>query len=101
MRFVHDCLGKLDMQVAGISTTELALMFQYIVCKINRIPFGIRHINTYSNEKIQNLRQGTELIPFICPADWTMFQVPNGLDFTSLKNNRGEAIMSTIENWKL
>ena len=26
-----------------------------------------------------------------------MFQVPNGLDFTSLKNNRGEAIMSTIE----
>ena len=26
-----------------------------------------------------------------------MFQVPNGLDFTSLKNNRGEAIMSTLE----
>ena len=34
---------------------------------------------------------------FICPADWTMFQVPNGLDFTSLKNNRGEAVKSTIE----
>ena len=26
-----------------------------------------------------------------------MFQVPNGLDFTSLKHNRGEAVMSTIE----
>ena len=26
-----------------------------------------------------------------------MFQVPNGLDFTSLENSRGEAIMSTIE----
>ena len=43
------------------------------------------------------MRQSTELITFICPADWTMFQVPNGLDFTSLKNNRGEAIMSTLE----
>ena len=27
MRFVHDCLGKLDMQGGGIYTTELALMF--------------------------------------------------------------------------
>ena len=26
-----------------------------------------------------------------------MFQVPNGLDFTSLENNRGEAVKSTIE----
>ena len=25
------------------------------------------------------------------------FQVPNGLDFTSLENSRGEAIISTIE----
>ena len=98
MRFIHDCLGKLDMQGAGITVAELMLMFQYIACKINRIPFGIRNINTYSDEKIQNLRQSTELITFICPADWTMFQVPNGLDFTSLKNNRGEVIMSTLEN---
>ena len=30
-----------------------------------------------------------------------MFQVPNGLDFTSLKNNRGEAIMSTIEKLEI
>ena len=47
------------------------------------------------------MRQSTELITFIYPADWTMFQVPNGLDFTSLKNNRGEAIMSTIEKLEI
>ena len=101
MRFIHDCLGKLDMQGTGITVAELMLMFQYIACKINRIPFGIRNINTYSDERIQNLRQSTELITFICPADWIMFQVPNGLDFTSLKNNRGEAIMSTIEKLEI
>ena len=38
---------------------------------------------------------------FICPADWTMFQVPNGLEFTSLKNNRGEAVKSTIEKLEI
>ena len=48
MRFIHDCLGKLDMQGAGISITELTLMFQYVACKLNKIPFGIRNINTYS-----------------------------------------------------
>ena len=101
MRFIHDCLGKLDMQGAGISVTELTLMFQYIACKLNKIPFGIRNINTYSEEKIQTLRDSSELIMFICPADWTMFQVPNGLEFTSLKNNRGEAVKSTIEKLEI
>merc|ERR1712131_181855 len=38
-----------------------------------------------------------ELIMFICTADWTMFQVPGGIEFSSLKNNRGEAVKSTIE----
>ena len=101
MRFIHDCLGKLDMQAAGVSVTELTLMFQYIACKLNKIPFGIRNINTYSEEKIQTLRDSSELIMFICPADWTMFQVPNGLEFTSLKNNRGEAVKSTIEKLEI
>lgn len=96
MRFIHDCLGKLDMQGAGVTVAELMLMFQYIACKINKIPFGIQNIHTYWEDKIQNLRQGTELITFVCPADWTMFQEPNGLGFTSLENNRGEAIMSTV-----
>ena len=101
MRFIHDCLGKLDMQAAGVSVTELTLMFQYIACKLNKIPFGIRNINTYSEEKIQTLRDSSELIMFICPADWTMFQVPNGVEFTSLKNNRGEAVKSTIEKLEI
>merc|ERR1711872_349490 len=38
-----------------------------------------------------------ELVMFICPADWMMFQVPGGIEFSSLKNNRGEAIKSIIE----
>ena len=89
------------MQAAGVSVTELTLMFQYVACKLNKIPFGIRNINTYSEEKIQTLRDSSELIMFICPADWTMFQVPNGLEFTSLKNNRGEAVKSTIEKLEI
>ena len=76
MRFIHDCLGKLDMQAAGVSVTELTLMFQYIASKLNRIPYGIRNINTYSEGKIEELRNSSELVMFICPADWMMFQVP-------------------------
>ena len=37
------------------------------------------------------------MITFISPADWMMFQAPKGLDFTSIKNTRGQAIKSTIE----
>ena len=85
------------MQAAGVTVTELTLMFQYIACKLNKIPFGIRNINTYSEEKIERIRDSSELVMFICPADWTMFQVPSGIEFTSLKNNRGEAVKSTIE----
>ena len=48
MIFIHDCLGKLDMQGAGVTVAELMLMFQYIACKINKIPFGIKNIHTYS-----------------------------------------------------
>ena len=101
MRFIHDCLGKLDMQAAGVMVTELTLMFQYIACKLNKIPFGIRNINTYSEEKVETIRDSSELVMFICPADWTMFQVPSGIEFTSLKNNRGEAVKSTIEKLEI
>merc|ERR1712163_37077 len=101
MRFIHDCLGKLDMQAAGVTVTELTLMFQYIACKLNKIPFGIRNINTYSGGKIEEIRDSSELVMFICPADWTMFQVPGGIDFSSLKNNRGEAVKSTIEKLEI
>ena len=76
-------------------------MFQYIAYKLNKIPFGIRNINTYSEEKIEGIRDSSELVMFICPADWTMFQVPGGIEFTSLKNNRGEAVKSTIEKLEI
>ena len=97
MRMIHDFLGKLDMQGAGLSVSELLLMFQYIACRINTIPYGIKNIHTYSEEKIKNLRQGNEIIAFICLADWMMFQAPKSLDFTSIENTRGQAIKSTID----
>merc|ERR1711873_381859 len=101
MRFIHDCLGKLDMQAAVVSVTELTLMFQYIVSKLNKIPYGIRNINTYSEGRIEEIRNSSELVMFICPADWMMFQVPGGMEFSSLKNNRGEAIKSIIEKLEI
>ena len=94
---VHDFMGKLDMQGTGLVVAEIILMFQYVACRINNIPYGIKNIHTYSEEKIENLRQGDELIMFISPADWMQFQTPNGLDFRSIKNTRGKAISSTMD----
>ena len=34
---------------------------------------------------------------FICPADWMLFQAPNGLDFRSIEKTRGRAIRSTTD----
>ena len=85
------------MQGTGLAVAEVILMFQYVACKINNIPYGIKNIHTYSEEKIQNLRQGNELIMFICPADWMLYQAPNGLDFTSIEKTRGRAIRSTMD----
>ena len=86
MRMVRDFVGKLNIQGTGLSVSDMSLMFQYVACRINTIPYGVKNINTYSEEKIQNLREGAELITFISPADWMMFQAPKGLDFTSIKN---------------
>ena len=97
MRMIHDFLGKLDMQGTGLAVSEMMLMFQYVACRINTIPYGIKNIHTYSEEKIQSLRQGNELIMFICPADWMLFQAPKSLDFTSIESTRGQAIKSTID----
>ena len=94
---IHNFLGKLDMQGTGLAVSEIILMFQYVACRINTIPYGIKNIHTYSEERIQNLRQGNELIMFICPADWMLFQAPNGLDFTSIEKTRGRAIRSTMD----
>ena len=90
---IHNFMGKLDMQGTGLAVAEVILMFQYFACKINNIPYGIKNIHTYSEEKIQNLRQGNELIMFICPADWMLFQAPNGLDFKSIEKTRGSKTM--------
>ena len=74
MRMVHDFMGKLNMQGTGMSVSDISLMFQYIACRINTIPYGVKNINTYSERKIQGLRDDLELITFISPADWMMFQ---------------------------
>ena len=97
MRMVHDFMGKLNMQGTGMSVSDISLMFQYVACRINTIPYGVKNINTYSERKIQELRDGSELITFISPADWMMFQTPKGIDFKSIQSTRGTAIKSTIE----
>ena len=85
------------MQGTGMSVSDISLMFQYVACRINTIPYGVKNINTYSERKIQELRDGSELITFISPADWMMFQTPKGIDFKSIHSTRGTAIKSTIE----
>ena len=97
MRMVHDFMGKLNMQGTGMSVSDISLMFQYVACRINTIPYGLKNINTYSERKIQELRDGSELITFISPADWMMFQTPKGIDFESIQSTRGAAIKTTIE----
>ena len=92
MRMVHDFIGKPNMQSTGMSVSDLSLMFQYVACKINTVPYGIKNINTYSESKIQNLREGSELITFISPGDGMMFQAPKGIDFRSIQSTRGTAI---------
>ena len=69
MRMIHDFMGKLNMQGTGMSVSDISLMFQYVACRINTVPYGVKNINTYSERKIQELRQGLELITFISPAD--------------------------------
>ena len=79
-----------------MSTSDISLMFQYVACKINTVPYGIKNIDTYSERKIQELREGSDLITFICPV-WMMFQAPKGIDFKSIQNTRGMAMKSTVE----
>ena len=66
--------------------SDISLMFQYAACRINTIPYGVKNINTYSERKIQELREGSELITFKSPADWMMFQTPKGIDFKSIQS---------------
>ena len=45
MRIVHDFIGKMKMQGAGMSVTDLSLMFKYVACQINIIPYGVKNNN--------------------------------------------------------
>ena len=51
MRTVHNCIGKLKMQGAGMSATDMSLMFQYVAFQLNSIPYGIRNINSFSETR--------------------------------------------------
>ena len=44
MRMVHDFMGQLNMQGTGMSVSDISLMFPYVACKINTIPYGIKNI---------------------------------------------------------
>ena len=94
---VHNFLGKMDMQQARMSVTDISLMFQYVAHRLNSVPYGVRNINSYSSEKMENLRQESELINFIRPADWMMFQAPLGINFRSLRDSSGTPIRDSID----
>ena len=54
MRMVHDFMGKLNMQGTGMSVSDISLMFQYVACRINTIPYGVKNIHILK-EKFKNL----------------------------------------------
>ena len=78
---VHDFMGKLNMKGTAMSVSDISVMFQYVACRINTNPYGVKNINIYSERKTQELRDGSELITFISPADWMIFQTPKRIDF--------------------
>ena len=57
IRMVHDFVGKLNMQGTGLSVSDMSLMFQYVACRINTIPYGVKNINTYSEKKFRTLEK--------------------------------------------
>jgi len=97
MRSVHDYIVKLKMQGAGMSITNMSLMFQYMAFQLNTIPYGIRNINSFSETKMQELRQAPELLSFIRPADWLLFTAPKGVDFRSIQNNLESPVKTAMD----
>ena len=47
-----------------MSVSDISLMFQYVACKINTVPYGIKNINTYSAriEKIIESRDDAQRV---------------------------------------
>ena len=88
---MHNYIGKLKMQGARMSTTDMSLF------QIKSIPYSIRNINSYSETKMQDLRQAPQLISFIRPADWMLFTSPRGINFRSLQNSLGSSVKTTVD----
>ena len=97
MRSVHDFIGKLKMQGSGFSTSDMSLMFQFIAFSLNATPYGIRNINSYSEKRMQELRQRPELLSFIRPADWLLFSAPKGIDFRTIQHMLGTSVRSAVD----
>ena len=97
IKTIHNYIGKLKMQGSGMTVTDMSLMFQYVAFQINSIPYGVRNINSYSQAKMQKLREAPELISFIRSADWMMFSCPKGIDFKSLQNNKGNGVKDAMD----
>ena len=74
-----------------MSTTDMSLF------QIKSIPYSIRNINSYSETKMQDLRQAPELLSFIRPADWFLFTSPKGINFRSLQNSLGSSVKTTVD----
>ena len=81
MRNINGWIRKLNMTGSGMNATDMSLVFQYVVFKLNSVPYGLRNIHTYSQAQVQEARSQKELIAFIRAGDWLMFSAPSGLDF--------------------
>ena len=42
-----EVVSEAKLQGTGMSVSDISLMFQYVACKINTIPYGVKYINTY------------------------------------------------------
>ena len=66
-------------------------MFQFIAFN------GIRNINSYSEKRMQELRQRQELLSFIRPVDWLLFSAPKGIDFRTIQHMLGTSVRSAVD----
>ena len=63
MRIVHDLIGIMKMQGAGMSVSDLSLMFQYVACEINTIPYGVKNITHILMQKFRNSDKDQNSLP--------------------------------------
>ena len=53
MRNINGWIRKLNMTGSGMNATDMSLVFQYVVFKLNSVPYGLRNIHTYSQAQLQ------------------------------------------------